>query len=130
MTELVEYVDPDRAATDAEPVQQLWTSWAARGDELSTAQWAHPTRLSGWTVRDLYAHAAPEPDELINFLSARAEGRPSGTTGASIRDVLLCNKFAQFAARYDSRRHCYPSEHSAQYRQRRRWASTYLAARR
>lgn len=84
MKDPVEYVDPDRAAADAEVVQQLWTTWAARGAKLSTAQWARPTRLSGWTVRDLYAHAAPEPDELINFLSTRAEGPPSVTTGAAI----------------------------------------------
>jgi len=84
MNDFDENVDPARAAADADLVQQLWTTWAARGEGLTAAQWAGPTRLAGWTVRDLYAHAAPVPDELVMFLSTRAAGPPAVSTGAAI----------------------------------------------
>jgi uncharacterized protein (TIGR03083 family) len=75
---------PSRSDRDADLVHQLWTTWAERGAALTAAEWSTPTRLAGWSVRELYAHAAPVPDELLAFLSAGVERPAAVTAGADI----------------------------------------------
>lgn len=39
-------------------LDQVWTSIAALGDELTEAEWKHPTEVPGWSVQDNLAHIA------------------------------------------------------------------------
>ncbi|GHF83529.1 hypothetical protein GCM10018790_71480 [Kitasatospora xanthocidica] len=71
--------DPLRAV-----LAMTWTSWAQRGAALDAEDWDRPTRLPAWTVRELYAHAAPVP-EMFTGLRAAVLDAPAGiTTGAGI----------------------------------------------
>ncbi|WP_433306730.1 maleylpyruvate isomerase N-terminal domain-containing protein [Actinoplanes sp. CA-030573] len=47
----------DRLST----LDALWAAWAATGKALTDEDWARPTRLDGWDVRALWAHAAGWP---------------------------------------------------------------------
>ncbi|WP_111765876.1 maleylpyruvate isomerase N-terminal domain-containing protein [Nakamurella deserti] len=79
--------DTESDRSDGDLVHGLWTTWAERGATLTAAQWSTPTRLAGWTVRELYAHVAPVPDELLGFLSAGVDGRAAVTDGrAAVTD--------------------------------------------
>ncbi|MEV7599754.1 maleylpyruvate isomerase N-terminal domain-containing protein [Kitasatospora sp. NPDC089797] len=63
---------------------EVWRSWAERGAALGEEDWDRPTRLSEWTVRDLYAHVAPVPEQFAG-LRAMTVGGPAGLTrGADI----------------------------------------------
>ncbi|MFH9349821.1 maleylpyruvate isomerase N-terminal domain-containing protein [Kitasatospora sp. NPDC017646] len=68
-----------------ELLTEAWASWAERGAALSAEDWDRPTRLSEWTVRDLYAHVAPAPEQFAGLREAVVEG-PAGLTGGA--DVL------------------------------------------
>ncbi|MFJ6380776.1 maleylpyruvate isomerase N-terminal domain-containing protein [Kitasatospora sp. NPDC092039] len=71
--------DPVRAM-----LAQAWASWAERGAALSAEDWDRPTRLPGWTVRELFAHAAPEPEMFGGLRGALLDGPAGITTGAGI----------------------------------------------
>ncbi|MBD0695969.1 maleylpyruvate isomerase N-terminal domain-containing protein [Streptomyces sp. CBMA123] len=58
---------------------EAWSSWAERGAALSAADWDRPTRLTEWTVRDLYAHVAPVPEQFAG-LRAIVVDAPAGLT--------------------------------------------------
>ncbi|WP_246872550.1 maleylpyruvate isomerase N-terminal domain-containing protein [Rhodococcus sp. DMU1] len=60
---------------------RLWRSWAERARELSDEQWTAPTRLPGWTVRDLYVHVTP--DALIALLADPASDGTAKVTSAA-----------------------------------------------
>jgi uncharacterized protein (TIGR03083 family) len=42
-------------------LDELWAVWAAVGADLTDADWQRPTRLEGWHLRALWAHAAGWP---------------------------------------------------------------------
>lgn len=71
--------DPVRAM-----LAQAWASWAERGAALAAADWQRPTRLPGWTVRELYAHVAPVPEMFTGLRAAVLEGRPEVADGAGV----------------------------------------------
>ncbi|WP_225729954.1 MULTISPECIES: maleylpyruvate isomerase N-terminal domain-containing protein [unclassified Nocardia] len=67
-----------------ELLQELWFSWGERGAVLTRAQWATPTRLPGWTVRELFAHTAPTPSYLIPSRTAVVDRPAAFSSGAEI----------------------------------------------
>lgn len=40
---------------------QAWRAWGELGETLQPSQWAAPTRLDGWTVKDVFAHHSTFP---------------------------------------------------------------------
>jgi len=60
----------------------LWWVWAKRAEELSDEQWTTETRLSGWTVRDVYVHVMP--DVLIAMLAGPASDDDAKVTSAEM----------------------------------------------
>lgn len=42
-------------------LERAWRAWAELGTELDDQQWRLPTRLPGWTVRDVFAHHSGFP---------------------------------------------------------------------
>ncbi|WBP90561.1 maleylpyruvate isomerase N-terminal domain-containing protein [Kitasatospora cathayae] len=63
---------------------EAWASWAERGEALSAEDWDRPTRLSEWTVRDLYAHVAPAPAQFTGLREAVLDGPAELTRGADV----------------------------------------------
>lgn len=68
---------------DVEVLHAVWHSWASRTAALSAAQWRIPTRLPGWSVQDLVAHAAPD-QVVLEFLRGASIPDPEVTTGAEM----------------------------------------------
>lgn len=67
-------------------LSEVWAGWARSGEELADEDWQRPTRLPGWKVIDLFAHAAAWPlflQELVNGDEVDAEPQ-----WASASDVL------------------------------------------
>ncbi|MGA5822381.1 maleylpyruvate isomerase N-terminal domain-containing protein [Kitasatospora sp. NPDC094028] len=71
--------DPVRAL-----LAEAWASWAERGAALDAEGWSRPTRLPGWTVRELYAHVAPVPEMFTGLRAAVLDGPAAVTGGAGI----------------------------------------------
>ncbi|MEU6974272.1 maleylpyruvate isomerase N-terminal domain-containing protein [Kitasatospora aureofaciens] len=72
----------------SELLAEVWMSWAERGATLSAEDWDRPTRLSEWTVRDLYAHVAPAPGQFSELRESVVEGPAALTGGAEILRVF------------------------------------------
>lgn len=53
-------------------LETVWQGWAAAGAGLNAEQWSYPTRLPGWTVKDLYCHHAGFPRALAMLAAAPA----------------------------------------------------------
>lgn len=49
-------------------LRRAWQVWADFGAELDESQWQRPTRLPGWTVKDVYAHHSPFPSATLAAL--------------------------------------------------------------
>ncbi|MBF4995660.1 maleylpyruvate isomerase N-terminal domain-containing protein [Nocardia sp. BSTN01] len=64
-------------------LQAVWHAWARRTTALTAAQWRTPTRLPGWAVQDLVAHAAPDQG-VLEFLHGPSVPDPEVTTGAEM----------------------------------------------
>lgn len=69
---------------DRELLKNLWHSWADVGAGLSIDEWSKPTRLPQLTVKELYAHAAPDPEQMMAALTGRVDGPAAASTGADI----------------------------------------------
>ncbi|MFJ7243462.1 maleylpyruvate isomerase N-terminal domain-containing protein [Kitasatospora sp. NPDC098652] len=67
-----------------ELLAEAWRSWAERGAALGAADWDRPTRLTEWTVRDLYAHVAPVPEMFTGLRTAVLDGPAELTCGADV----------------------------------------------
>ncbi|MER7845038.1 maleylpyruvate isomerase N-terminal domain-containing protein [Kitasatospora sp. NPDC096077] len=67
-----------------ELLTEAWLSWADRGAALGEADWDRPTRLSEWTVRDLYAHVAPAPEQLSGLPAMVIDGPAGLARGADV----------------------------------------------
>ncbi|MFJ9695536.1 maleylpyruvate isomerase N-terminal domain-containing protein [Kitasatospora sp. NPDC101183] len=72
-------VDPVRAM-----LAEAWASWARRGEAFSAGEWEKPTRLTGWTVRELYAHVAPVPEMFTGLREALVDGPAEVASGAGV----------------------------------------------
>lgn len=62
----------------------LWRAWAQAGETLPDRAWALGTRLPGWDVRALYAHAGQWPAGLRRFAGHTVEDTPQFESGASL----------------------------------------------
>lgn len=64
-----------------------WRAWADAGAGFSTDQWRLPTRLTGWAVRDVYAHHGAFPYMLAGLAAAGAADQPAthATAAALLR---------------------------------------------
>ncbi len=65
-------------------LRDLWLRWAQLGAGLADDDWHTPTRLPGMTVKELYAHAAPDPEQMVAALTGRVEGPAAASSGADI----------------------------------------------
>ncbi|MEB3368035.1 maleylpyruvate isomerase N-terminal domain-containing protein [Saccharopolyspora mangrovi] len=57
-------------------LDQTWQAWARLGEELSDEQWARPTRLPSWTVKDVYTHVSPFPSATKAGIEATSPDAP------------------------------------------------------
>jgi uncharacterized protein (TIGR03083 family) len=64
-------------------LDEQWRSWADLGCELADDDWAMPTRLPGWSVRDLYAHVAAWPVMLARLIGAPPAKEPPDWSDAA-----------------------------------------------
>jgi len=62
----------------------LWAAWDRQGRTLAAEQWDRPTRLGGWTVRMLYAHAAGWPLGFSRLVGQVRETEPTHATAAAL----------------------------------------------
>ena len=81
-------------ADDVDLLALLWRTWHRAGSSLTSSQWASPSGLGDWTVRDLYAHVAKgvtttatlpvtrEPPVLADAAAYFLALRPLGAQGA------------------------------------------------
>jgi uncharacterized protein (TIGR03083 family) len=72
-------VSPDDLVAD---LSSVWSSLAALGDQLTTADWERPTECPGWTVRDVYAHIIGTESALLG------EPAPPPISAAHTRNPL------------------------------------------
>jgi hypothetical protein len=61
---------------------EAWGAWAIAGESMTRAEWEQPTRLPGWDVAALYAHAAAWP-VMFDRLAAAPEVGPAVWSDAS-----------------------------------------------
>ncbi|RRO19413.1 hypothetical protein EIL87_04770 [Saccharopolyspora rhizosphaerae] len=57
-------------------LEQTWQEWARLGAELSEQEWARPTRLPSWTVKDVYTHVSPFPSATRAGIEAPSPDAP------------------------------------------------------
>jgi uncharacterized protein (TIGR03083 family) len=62
----------------------LWSVWAERGQAMTDEQWRQPTRLDGWDVRSLYAHAAMWPATLAALTERVRDAEPAVPSAAAL----------------------------------------------
>jgi uncharacterized protein (TIGR03083 family) len=63
---------------------RCWTAWAERLTGLAPDQWRTPTRCDPWSVHDLAAHVAPDPDLLATIGSQVVEQQADLTDAADL----------------------------------------------
>ncbi|MET8627031.1 maleylpyruvate isomerase N-terminal domain-containing protein [Kitasatospora sp. NPDC004669] len=72
----------------SDPVRDLlaeaWASWGERGAALGAEDWGRATRLTDWTVRELYAHVAPVPEMFTGLRAAVQDGPAEVSSGAGV----------------------------------------------
>ncbi|GAA2821003.1 maleylpyruvate isomerase N-terminal domain-containing protein [Saccharopolyspora taberi] len=103
-------------AVVVDSLEQVWRAWAELGASLDDEGWNTPTRLDGWTVKDVYAHygpaltgglaavEGPDVDKPLTHSTAaellREFQRPGGvahTLADTIRDTAVEQSRAQSA---------------------------------
>ncbi|MDI2030890.1 maleylpyruvate isomerase N-terminal domain-containing protein [Saccharopolyspora sp. TS4A08] len=57
-------------------LEQTWQAWARLGAQLDDEQWARPTRLPSWTVKDVYTHVSPFPSATKAGIEAPSPDAP------------------------------------------------------
>jgi len=65
-------------------LESLWSVWADNGRAMTGEQWALPTRLGGWDVRSLYAHAAFWPSAFTGLVGQVRDAEPTHATAAAL----------------------------------------------
>jgi uncharacterized protein (TIGR03083 family) len=65
-------------------LESLWSVWAEHGAAMTDEQWKRPTRLGGWDVRSLYAHAGGWPFGLTNLVERVRDAEPTHATAAAL----------------------------------------------
>ncbi|WP_188990872.1 maleylpyruvate isomerase N-terminal domain-containing protein [Saccharopolyspora thermophila] len=67
-------------------LEQSWRAWADLGGSLDESGWQRPTRLPGWTVKDVYAHCSGFPAATRAGLAAEEPDGP--VTHADAAELL------------------------------------------
>ena len=65
-------------------LDSLWSLWAEHGRAMTDEQWERPTRLGGWEVRSLYAHAGSWPAAFPALLGQVRDAPPTHATAADL----------------------------------------------
>jgi uncharacterized protein (TIGR03083 family) len=65
-------------------LETLWSVWADNGRAMTGEQWALPTRLDGWDVRSLYAHAGFWPSAFTGLVDQVRDAEPTHATAAAL----------------------------------------------
>jgi uncharacterized protein (TIGR03083 family) len=65
-------------------LDELWSVWAAVGADLTGADWLLPTRLDGWDLRALWAHAAGWPFGFSMLVGRVTDEQPTHRTAAEL----------------------------------------------
>jgi uncharacterized protein (TIGR03083 family) len=65
-----------------EDLAEAWGVWAIAGESMTQAEWERPTRLPGWDVKALYAHASAWP-VMFDRLAAAPDVGPAVWSDAS-----------------------------------------------
>jgi uncharacterized protein (TIGR03083 family) len=90
-------------ATDVDLVERLWRRWAEFGHGLAPADWDTATRLTGWSVRTLFAHVARGVGVLHDLVGSPVEGPVDRADAAEyftgLRGVPGAAKWVDQAAR-------------------------------
>ncbi|MCI2416164.1 maleylpyruvate isomerase N-terminal domain-containing protein [Saccharopolyspora sp. K220] len=64
-------------------LDQAWRAWGELGSELGPAQWQRSTRLTSWTVKDVYAHYSGFPAATAAGIEVPEPPRPVTHTDAA-----------------------------------------------
>ncbi|WP_460962510.1 maleylpyruvate isomerase N-terminal domain-containing protein [Parasphingorhabdus pacifica] len=67
-------------------LEQAWRAWAELGERLRQSEWDSPTRLEGWTVKDVFAHHSGFPAGIRSGVQAPEVTAP--TTHADAAALL------------------------------------------
>ena len=70
------------AVVDA--LAEAWAAWADVGRSLDAAAWRAPTRVEGWDVTAVFAHASRFPEGLIHRAADRRDGKPDWATAVDL----------------------------------------------
>ena len=62
---------------------QAWREWGELGERLQPSQWEAPTRLEGWTVKDVFAHHSVFPAAISTGVHATEATEPVTHTDAA-----------------------------------------------
>lgn len=65
-------------------IETLWWRWAEAGADMAEDQWTLPTRLGGWDVAALFAHATIWPVALAEVATFRVDAPPRHRAGAQL----------------------------------------------
>ncbi|GAA0585477.1 maleylpyruvate isomerase N-terminal domain-containing protein [Paractinoplanes ferrugineus] len=65
-------------------LDELWSAWAAVGAGLTGADWPRPTRLDGWDLRALWAHAAGWPFGFSMLVGRVTDAEPTHRRAAEL----------------------------------------------
>ncbi|WP_203728841.1 maleylpyruvate isomerase N-terminal domain-containing protein [Paractinoplanes durhamensis] len=65
-------------------LDELWSVWAAIGANLTDAEWHCDTRLDGWDVRALWAHAAGWPFGFSMLVGRVTDDKPTHPVAADL----------------------------------------------
>jgi uncharacterized protein (TIGR03083 family) len=65
-------------------LETLWSVWAESGRAMTDEQWVLPTRLGGWDVRSLYAHAGTWPSAFAGIVGQVRDAEPTHATAAAL----------------------------------------------
>lgn len=71
-----------------EDLRQAWRVWAIAGGSMTRAEWDLPTRLPGWDVATLYAHASAWPVMFDRLASAPDAGPVTWPDASSLLAVF------------------------------------------
>jgi uncharacterized protein (TIGR03083 family) len=65
-------------------LEALWSKWKEHGESLTDEQWQRSTRLDGWDVRSLYAHASAWPHGFSKLIGRVTDAEPTHASAVAL----------------------------------------------
>jgi uncharacterized protein (TIGR03083 family) len=65
-------------------LEALWSTWKEHGESLTDEQWQRSTRLDGWDVRSLYAHAGAWPFGFAKLVGRVTDAEPTHESAVAL----------------------------------------------